>query len=59
MLVEVELPGNNGRLAIAGTPIKFTATPAGVYRRPPFLGEHTNEILAELENASHNRRDDR
>ena len=58
MLAEVELPGKNARLAIAGTPIKFTATPAGVYRRPPLLGEHTAEILAEIDNASRNRRDD-
>ena len=32
----------------AGTPIKLTATPGGVYRRPPRLGEHTAEILAEF-----------
>jgi crotonobetainyl-CoA:carnitine CoA-transferase CaiB-like acyl-CoA transferase len=48
MLVEVELPGDNGRVMIAGTPIKLTETPAGIYRRPPRLGEHTQEVLAEL-----------
>jgi len=47
MLPEIELPGANGRMRIAGTPIKFTGTPAGVYRRPPLLGEHTDEVLAE------------
>jgi len=47
MLPEIDLPGANGRMRIAGTPIKFTGTPAGVYRRPPLLGEHTNEVLAE------------
>ena len=48
MIAEFELPGENGRVAVANTPIKFTGTPAGVYRRPPKLGEHTGEILASL-----------
>ncbi len=48
MLAEVELPGDNGTLKLAATPIKLTATPAGIYRRPPLLGEHTAEILEEL-----------
>ncbi len=47
MLAEIELPGANGRMKIAGTPIKFSRTAAGVYRRPPLLGEHTDEVLAE------------
>jgi crotonobetainyl-CoA:carnitine CoA-transferase CaiB-like acyl-CoA transferase len=33
---------------IAQTPVKLHATPGSVRRRPPVLGEHTNEILAEL-----------
>ena len=48
MLEEIALPGDNGTMMVAGTPIKFTATPAGVYRRPPLLGEHTEEVFAEL-----------
>lgn len=48
MLVEVEQPGNNPPLVIAGCPIKMTATPPGIYARPPLLGEHTKEILAEI-----------
>jgi formyl-CoA transferase len=49
MLVEVEQAGYAGRKAVyAGTPIKLTATPGGIYRRPPRLGEHTEEILAEF-----------
>jgi len=48
MLVEVEQPGNNPPLVIAGCPIKMTATPPGIYARPPLLGEHTEEILAEI-----------
>jgi len=47
MLVEVEQPGNNPPLVIAGCPIKLTGTPSGIYARPPRLGEHTEEILAE------------
>jgi len=47
MLVEIEQPGNNRPITLAGSPIKLTATPSGVYRRPPNLGEHTEEILAE------------
>ena len=49
MLVEVEHAGCDSRKAVyAGTPIKLTATPGGIYRRPPRLGEHTAEILAEF-----------
>ena len=47
MLVEVEQPGDNPPLTIAGCPIKFTETPSGIYARPPLLGEHTKQILAE------------
>ena len=48
LLPEVELPGNGGRVALAELPIKFTDTPGGIHRRPPTLGEHTEEVLAEL-----------
>ena len=48
LLPEVELPGDNGRVALAELPIKFTGTPAGIHRRPPRLGEHTDEVLAEF-----------
>jgi crotonobetainyl-CoA:carnitine CoA-transferase CaiB-like acyl-CoA transferase len=47
MLVEVEQPGNNPPLVIAGCPIKMTLTPPGIYARPPLLGEHTEQIFAE------------
>jgi crotonobetainyl-CoA:carnitine CoA-transferase CaiB-like acyl-CoA transferase len=48
MLEEIELPGDNGKMRVVGTPIKFTGTPAGVHRRPPLLGEHTEEVFSEL-----------
>jgi crotonobetainyl-CoA:carnitine CoA-transferase CaiB-like acyl-CoA transferase len=47
MLVETPLPGDNPPITLAGCPIKFTATPSGIYARPPTLGEHTREVLAE------------
>jgi crotonobetainyl-CoA:carnitine CoA-transferase CaiB-like acyl-CoA transferase len=47
MLVDVEQPGDNRAITLAGPPIKLTRTPAGVYRRPPKAGEHSEEILAE------------
>ena len=47
MLVEVERPGRNAPVVLPGPPIKLTATPAAIYRRPPRLGEHTDEVLAE------------
>ena len=48
MLVEVEQAGSPRPAIYAGTPIKLTATPGGVRRRPPRLGEHGEEILAEM-----------
>ncbi|HXH22465.1 MAG TPA: CoA transferase [Dehalococcoidia bacterium] len=45
--VEVEQPGI-GRVEMPGAPFKMGATPAS-YRRPaPRLGEHTDEVLAEM-----------
>ncbi len=42
------MPAASRKAVYAGTPIKLTATPGGVYRRPPRLGEHTAEVLAEF-----------
>ena len=47
MLVEVEQPDGSRPVVLPGSPIKLTGTPSGIYRRPPRLGEHTAEILAE------------
>ncbi|MFI4935357.1 MAG: CaiB/BaiF CoA transferase family protein [Caulobacterales bacterium] len=30
-------------------PVNYSATPANIHRHPPQLGEHTDEVLAELE----------
>ena len=48
MLASIDLPGNQRPVQIAAPAIKFTASPAGVYRRPPLLDEHRAEILAEI-----------
>jgi crotonobetainyl-CoA:carnitine CoA-transferase CaiB-like acyl-CoA transferase len=37
-----------GEIEIPGLPYRFSETPAGVHRPPPALGEHTDEVLAEL-----------
>ncbi|HEY6300550.1 MAG TPA: CoA transferase [Candidatus Binatus sp.] len=47
MLVEVEQPGDNPPLVLAGCPIKLTGTPSGIYARAPRLGEHTEQVLAD------------
>ncbi|MGA6974161.1 MAG: CoA transferase [Candidatus Binatus sp.] len=47
MLVEVETPGDNPPLVLAGCPIKLTGTPSGIYARAPRLGEHTGQVLAD------------
>ena len=47
MLVEVEHP-TIGRLKMVGLPYKLSGTPLGIYRHPPLLGEHTDEVLGEL-----------
>ncbi len=45
--VDVDFPGL-GLTPIAATPIKLHGTPGTIRRRPPTLGEHTDEVLREL-----------
>lgn len=47
MLVELPHP-EVGTFKTTGLPIKLSQTPGRIERRPPLLGEHTNEVLAEL-----------
>jgi crotonobetainyl-CoA:carnitine CoA-transferase CaiB-like acyl-CoA transferase len=47
MLVEVEHPGSARTVVLPNTPLRFSRTPGGIYRRPPKLGEHSAEVLAE------------
>lgn len=46
MIVELEHPV--GQLKMLGSPLHLADTPVTYRRRPPLLGEHTEEVLAEL-----------
>ncbi len=46
MIVEMEHPV--GLLKMLGSPLHLTDTPVTYRRRPPLLGEHTGEVLAEV-----------
>jgi glutaryl-CoA transferase len=49
MLQSIPHPGlSAGEVRLAGFPVKLSATPPSARRHPPRLGEHTDEILAEL-----------
>ena len=52
MLVEMDTPGATRPTTFANTAIKFTATPGGVHRTAPRLGEHTDEVFAELDQSA-------
>lgn len=47
MLPEIEYPGTDRKVRVAGVPVKMTETPGGVHRRAPFHGEDTERILRE------------
>ncbi len=47
MLVRVPHP-RAGEVALTGIPIKMSETPGAVRSHPPLLGEHTEEVLADL-----------
>jgi alpha-methylacyl-CoA racemase len=48
MVVELHQPGADEPVRALGLPIKLSATPGDVHRRPaPGLGEHTEEVLRE------------
>jgi crotonobetainyl-CoA:carnitine CoA-transferase CaiB-like acyl-CoA transferase len=48
LLEQVEYPGGKKPVPIASPPLRLSETPAGACRRAPTLGEHTDEVLAEL-----------
>ena len=48
MVVEIDHP-RLGSLKSIGSPIKLSETPPRVYRHPPDLGEHTEEVLSRLD----------
>jgi formyl-CoA transferase/CoA:oxalate CoA-transferase len=47
MLVELPHP-EVGTFRTTGLPVKLSGTPGAITRRPPLLGEHTDEVLREL-----------
>ena len=47
MLIPLEAPELGG-FRVIGNPIKLSADPPRLYRRPPRLGEHTSEVLDEI-----------
>ena len=47
MLIDVPHPGR-GNVRMSGFPLKLSATPCRVHRPSPDLGEHTEEVLAEV-----------
>ena len=49
MKIEMDQPlAKNGKVALLGNPIKLSETPVSYRRPPPTLGQHTDEVLAEL-----------
>ena len=48
MLETCEPAGDNPPISLAASPIKFLDTPTSLYQRPPNLGEHNAEVLAEF-----------
>jgi crotonobetainyl-CoA:carnitine CoA-transferase CaiB-like acyl-CoA transferase len=47
LIAEVDHP-EAGRVRAPGIPVRMSATPPSVRRHPPLLGEHTDEVLAEI-----------
>ena len=47
MLVELDHP-KAGKIKMVGIPVKYSEAKATIRKPPPVLGEHTDEILAEI-----------
>lgn len=52
---EVEHPELDRSFIYPGAPYRFLSSPWRISRRPPLLGEHTDEVLAEISLSSSNR----
>lgn len=48
MIRDVNLEGETGKVGMIGNPIKYTKTESDAIRRPPNIGEHSEEILREF-----------
>lgn len=53
-VTDIELP-NGGRTQTFGSPLRIGGTIAPIRRAPPMLGQHTKEVLAELESGDYGR----
>ena len=49
MLKAVEYPGAARPVPMVGTPFTLSSTPGTIRSRPPLLGEHSDEVLRELD----------
>lgn len=47
-LQRVSFPGASRDVPIVDTPFRMSATPGSIRRRAPLLGEHTDDVLAEI-----------
>jgi len=54
--VAIDHPGSGRPVLTPNTAIRFTETPGGVYRAAPRLGEHADEIRAELDEIERRQR---
>ena len=45
---DIEFPGLPGKSPVMGLPVKLSNSSNNIDKRPPILGEHTEEILTEL-----------
>jgi crotonobetainyl-CoA:carnitine CoA-transferase CaiB-like acyl-CoA transferase len=48
LLLDTDYPGLPRPAPVADTPVRLSRTPGGIRRRAPVLGEHTEEVLAEI-----------
>lgn len=48
LLEEIEYPGGSKPIPIASTPVRLSESTGGACRRAPTLGEHTDEVLADI-----------
>lgn len=48
LLEQIAYPGGSKTIPIASTPVRLSESTGGTCRRAPTLGEHTDEVLAEI-----------
>jgi crotonobetainyl-CoA:carnitine CoA-transferase CaiB-like acyl-CoA transferase len=48
LIEEHDFPGAQKPIPLSNTPMRLSQTPGSIRRRPPRLGEHTDEVLTEL-----------